>query len=75
MCYTLAITKEGSQMVSEAQKRAKKRYDRLRTKQYVMRLRIGADADVIRKLDSVPSKTEFIRELVRRDIRENTNEQ
>lgn len=60
--------------VSEAQKRAKKRYDMLRTKQYVMRLRIGADADVIEKLDSVPSKTEFIRELIRRDIRENTNE-
>ena len=61
-------------MVSEAQKRAKKRYDTLRTKQYVMRLRIGADADVIEKLDSVPSKTEFIRELVRRDIRESTSE-
>lgn len=61
-------------MVSEAQKRAKKKYDSLRTKQYVMRLRIGADADVIEKLDSVSSKTEFIRELVRRDIRENTSE-
>ena len=61
-------------MVSEAQKRAKAKYDRLRTKQYVMRLRIGADADVIKKLDSVPSKTEFIRELIRRDIRENANE-
>jgi hypothetical protein len=35
-----------------------------------MRLRIGADADVIEKLDSVPSKVEFIRELIRRDIRE-----
>ena len=57
-------------MVSEAQKRAKKKYDSLRTKQYVMRLRIGADADVIEKLDSVPSKTEYIRELVRRDIKE-----
>ena len=61
-------------MVTEAQKRAKAKYDRLRTKQYVMRLRIGADADVIKKLDSVPSKTEFIRELIRRDIRENANE-
>lgn len=59
----------------QRQKLAKAKYDRLRTKQYVMRLRIGADADVIKKLDSVPSKTEFIRELVRRDIRENTNKQ
>lgn len=56
-------------MVTEAQKRAKKRYDSLRTKQYVMRLRIGADADVIEKLDSVPSKTEYIRSLVRQDIK------
>jgi hypothetical protein len=66
-------------MLTEEEKRerhkiAKAKYDRLRTKQYVMRLRIGADADVIKKLDSVPSKTEFIRELVRRDIRESTSE-
>lgn len=74
MCYTIHHRVERGRMVSEAQKRAKKRYDRLRTKQYVMRLRIGADADVIEKLDSVPSKTEFIRELVRRDIRESTSE-
>jgi hypothetical protein len=35
-----------------------------------MRLRIGADADVIERLDSVPQKTEYIRSLVRRDIHE-----
>ena len=54
----------------QRQKLAKAKYDRLRTKQYVMRLRIGADADVIKRLDSVPSKTEFIRELIRRNTRE-----
>ena len=58
----------------ERQKASRRKYDSTKTKQYVMRLRIGADADVIEKLDSVPSKTEFIRELVRRDIRENTSE-
>lgn len=57
------------------QKESRRKYDSMKTKQYIMRLRIGADADVIERLDSVPSKTEFIRELVRRDIRENTNEQ
>ena len=61
--------------VSESQKRAKKKYDTLRTKQIVMRLRLNQDADVIEKLRSVPSKTEYIRSLVRRDIRESTNEQ
>jgi hypothetical protein len=54
----------------ERQKLAKAKYDRLRTKQYVMRLRIGADADVIKKLDSVPSKTEYIRSLVRQNIKD-----
>lgn len=57
----------------QRQKLAKAKYDRLRTKQYVMRLRIGADADVIERLDSVPSKTEFIRELIRRNIREHSD--
>lgn len=61
-------------MVTEAQKRSKKRYDSLRTTQFVFRLRLNQDADVIDKLRSVPTKTEYLRELVRRDIRENANE-
>ena len=69
MCYTLAITKEGSQMVSEAQKRAKKRYD-MGTRQVVTRWRIKKDALVIAKLDSVPEKTQYIRELILKDVEE-----
>jgi uncharacterized protein (DUF1778 family) len=61
-------------MVSEAQKRAKKVYDK-KTKELFLRLRLNQDRDVIQRLDEVPNKTEFIRELIRRDIRENTNEQ
>jgi len=53
--------------LSEAQKKARKRYD-AKTKQYVFRLRRGADADVIDRLDSVPEKTNYVRELVRRDV-------
>lgn len=59
-------------MVTEAQKRAKARYDR-KTKELVLRFRLNQDRDVIQRLDEVPNKTEFVRELVRRDIRENTN--
>lgn len=67
-------------MLTEQERRqrqaaSRRKYDSTKTKQYVMRLRIGADADVIGRLDSVPSKTEFIRELIRRDIRENANKQ
>lgn len=60
-------------MVTEAQKRAKKAYDK-KTKELVLRFRLNQDGDVIQRLDEVPNKTEFIRELVRRDIRENANE-
>ena len=54
----------------ERQAASRKKYDSTKTKQYVMRLRLGADADVIERLDSVPQKTEYIRSLVRRDIHE-----
>ena len=54
-------------MVTEAQKRAKARYD-AKTTQLVLRLRNGADADVIERLKSIPAKTEYVRRLVREDI-------
>ena len=50
------------------QKESRRKYDSLRTKQYIMRLRIGADADIIEKLDSLPNKTEYIRKLIRGDM-------
>lgn len=55
-------------MVTEAQKRAKRRYDALRTKQYVFRLRLDADADVIERLDAAKSKTDYLRKLIREDM-------
>lgn len=54
-------------MVTEAQKRAKARYD-AKTTQIVLRLRNEADADVIERLKSVPEKTGYVRRLVRDDI-------
>ena len=54
-------------MVSEAQKRAKRRYDK-KTVQYVLRFRMERDADVIERIGSAPNKTEYVRELVRKDI-------
>lgn len=54
-------------MVSEAQKRAKAKYD-LKTAQFMFRLRIDDDADVIQKLRKVKNRTEYIRRLVRHDI-------
>lgn len=59
-------------MATDAEKRAKARYDKT-TRQLVMRLRVDADADVISKLESVCNKTEYIRELIRRDIGSNVS--
>jgi hypothetical protein len=54
-------------MLTEAQKRAKKAYDK-KTRQFVFRFRNEADADVISRLSKVPSKTDYVRGLVREDI-------
>jgi len=47
----------------------------MKTRELVLRFRLNQDKDVIQRLDEVPNKTEFIRELIRRDIRENANKQ
>lgn len=56
--------------MSEAQKRALKRYYE-KTKDahrsVLLRFHREKDADVLAKLDSVPSKVGYIRELVRND--------
>lgn len=52
---------------TQRQRESRRRYDS-KTKQYVMRLRRGADADVIERLDSMPHKTEYLRRLIRNDI-------
>lgn len=56
-------------MTSESTRRALRRYAK-KTMQVIVRLRKDADADVIAMLQSVPNKTEYIRELVRRDVNE-----
>ena len=58
-------------MATEAQRMACRRYyarSKKFTRAYLIRLNKVKDADVIAKLDDVPSKAEYIRELVRRDI-------
>lgn len=53
--------------MTEAQKRAQAKYDRKMKAQYIFRLNRNTDADIIRKLESVPSKVAYIRELIRKD--------
>lgn len=51
------------------QKQAKARYDK-GTRQIVTRWRIKKDAIVLAKLDSVAEKTQYIRELILKDVEE-----
>lgn len=55
-------------MASEAQKRATEKYDKANTKQIMMKLNKGTDADILEKLASVPNVQGYIKELIRADM-------
>lgn len=44
------------------------RYDRLNTKVYRLKVMVRTEADIITKLDSVPNKAGYIKQLIRADI-------
>lgn len=54
-------------MVSEAQKRALRRYEK-KMEQFVIKFRKDTDADVIKRLKDVENRTGYIRRLVLKDI-------
>lgn len=47
---------------------AQRKYDSANCKFYTMKFNKNTDADVIARLDSVPSRQDYIRQLVRKDI-------
>lgn len=58
-------------MVTEAQKKAQKRYDEANKDKFRMihlKLNKDSDADVIEKLESVNNMQGYIKELIRADI-------
>ena len=59
-------------LTTEAQKRAKTKYDRAKTIGLYLKLNIKTDADIIAKLGSVPAKQTYIKELIRRDMKFST---
>ena len=54
--------------MTEAQKRASLKYDAKATIQVKLKLNLKTDADILAKLDSVPSKQTYIKSLIRADI-------
>lgn len=57
-------------MASEAQKRANARYMKNKMRQYVIRFS-RVDQDVIDKLEATENKTDYIRQLIKKDIKKN----
>ena len=53
---------------TEAMKRAQSKYDEKATVQVKMKLNKTTDKDILDKLDSVPNKQGFIKELIRADL-------
>ncbi len=51
------------------------RYDKKATKKICMKLNLVYDADILEKLDSVPNKQGYIKELIRKDLAGNNQEQ
>lgn len=50
--------------------KAKVEYYRRTTKQFKVQFRNEADSDIIEKMNSVPSKTDYLRKLIKKDIEE-----
>ena len=49
--------------------KAKERYDLSHTRQIKLKLNINTDKDILEKLDSVPSKQGYIKQLIRADLK------
>lgn len=54
---------------TEAQKRAREKYEKINTVQFKMKLNRNTDADILAKLESVDNKQGYIKELIRDDIK------
>lgn len=54
---------------TEAQKRAREKYEAKATVQIKMKLNRNTDSDILAKLDSVPNKQGYIKELIRADLK------
>lgn len=55
-------------MATEAQIKAQAKYDAKNTRQLHLKLNRRTDWDVLEKLDSVPNKQGYIKELIRADL-------
>lgn len=55
-------------MASKAEIRAVDKFNKEKTKCVLLRLNLSTDKDILEKLDNVPSKMGYVKDLIRRDI-------
>ena len=55
---------------SDAQKKAVAKYNRNKTTQFNMTLNNEHDADILRRLQEVPNKQGYVKDLIRKDIKD-----
>ena len=60
-------------MVSQAQLKAQYKYDKEHTQQIAIKLNVNNDADIIAKLAASSNRQGYIKELIRRDMRESAD--
>ena len=60
-------------MATEAQKRANAKYDKTHTKGLYLKLSLIKDKEILEKLESVPAKQKYIKELIKKDIEQSKN--
>lgn len=60
-------------MYNEAKKRANAKSDAKNTRQIKLKLSVNTDADILAKLDSTENKQGYIKELIRKDIKNDTH--
>ena len=58
-------------MATQAQIDASNKFNKENTLCVLLRLNFNTDIEIIKKLESVPSKTGYIKELIRKDMKEN----
>ena len=60
-----------SKELTDAKRRAIQKYDSVHTKQYHLKLNTGTDAEIIEHLSKLTNVQGYIKELIKKDIKEN----
>jgi len=55
-------------MTTEAQKKAKSKYDKATARPLYLKLNANTDADILQKLNEVENKQGYVKALIRADI-------